>query len=764
MKINYSFYFLCLICLLSACGNSTNETKTNDVYAKVPINNSVWGQPINYMPKDQASLSKKLIIHTGKWEVKNGRLESIKNGEETPSPEHIILFNKNKIGDYAIEFKAMIKDQASLDADGGDLSIIMASDEDLVARYDLQLGGIGNKFALVQMYNLPLGKLEYELKAGEIYKIRAEKIGDQLNLFCNETLILSCKSPYFLTGRINGIYTWGAGKQFWDIKLYPRRMKDVDIELESVDRLLSKIVYEPMKFSRYSEVVRTMFKNILHAYSYDDFIHNLIYLRLAHLELAMDDFNLADSYLSKLKLRKESHETLLLKARVAFMKGDFDLSKNLFSNCINNYKNFRVATTTEIEKLLKSKYTKKIPKKISHYFWTIYTEYSQGDRKVYIDGNLTSLEFLNDVKDIPNYFDFSLNDIVSLSGLDKLEKIQHLNLSGNKKILDLKILQNTIVEKLYISETNIKSLEGIGKKDLVLFSSLKCNLNDFSIIKDYLLLKNLTVDSNNISSVEELKPLKSLISLMIANNQIKNISPIHFENITTLNFSNNKISIISPLEKAVKLKDLKIDDNKITSLDAISKLPLLLSVSCTGNPLRSFGDFSVKPPKSFFFDIGSLSESYIETLRKNWSNNDDFKHHKKNLEILIEVKKGDQADLKKFATKKNSHYYLSVPIYLNLQDAHKFSKKYGAHLISIVDIEENDNILIERMPGNYWIGLERIGGYYKWATGENVDVDNVLYQKHETSSKDYFYAVNIKNKWLPVDPIIRLPFIIEWDE
>lgn len=534
-----------------------------------------------------------------------------------------------------------------------------------------------------------------------------------------------------MTGRLNGIYTYGEGKQFWDIKVYRKKMRTFNIELEAVDRILSKIVSSPAKYRRHIEIVRSLYKEILRGYPYEPTVNNIVNIRLAHLELAAKNYSRLERYLKKITGKTNEYDLLLMRARSAFMQSDFAKAEELFERCIQEYKHLRVGTMVYLKLLLDTKITFEMNEKEKLYFWNTYLNYSLETKKSFLSAGLKNLNFFNTIttKVKLNFFDLEDHDLTSLAALAQFKEMSVLSLNGNKRLSSLKELNNSAIRALKISGTKITSLEGIDLNALNKIELIGNNLNDLNIIKGCVELRIFHANKNNLKSIEALLPMKKLLTLEISDNELKELYPIDFSKLQEINLKGNNLTDITPLKKALELGLVNIRGNKVSSLDALSGLPDLISVVCSENPLKSLGAFAKNPPKTLFHDITLFDDQYIETLLANWSD-EKHRYHKKNLEILVELKKGDKADLRKLAIKSNEHSYLPVPVLLNLKDAHAFAKKHGAHLISIVDIEENDPKLTDRMPYRlYWIGLEEANDEFKWSTGEFVDTDDVFKKK-----------------------------------
>ncbi|PCJ59762.1 MAG: hypothetical protein COA79_10175 [Planctomycetota bacterium] len=766
MKVVSFIILICFYIIFSSCGNSNAV----DVYSTKPSNlfeEIIWGKPIDLSPKTNNDLIKKWVVYSGAWHVKNERLETlpVKEGE---SLEHIILFKQNIFGDFAIEFNANIKNQEALD-EGGDLSVILSADDKLEKRYDLQLGGLDNKFAVIQMYNLPMAKINFILEPNKDYKFRAERIGDKLNLFCDGVKVLTSKNQYFLSGRKNGLYTYGKGKQFWNIKLYERRMRGHDLELKSVDRLLSKVIQSPNKFRKISGSIRTLYEEIIFSYPNEPKLRDRINLRLATMEISLGNFKEASDLLSSLESSGNDYDVLILKSKAFFLIGDFEKSKQSFLKCLKDYSNFQAGTAGSIKNLLISTHARSIPTEYQGFFWGTYLKHTILKKAIFNYANLNNIDFFenaftNKGTTNLNTIDISDNNISSLKPLANYKKLNSISVSGNPKIKDLKTFNNISIKALSISNTNIKSLDGLNRDSLLSLNIDEMNLENFNLLKGCPNIYRLSAKDNSLKDLNELSSLKEIKYLSLSQNKIEDISKLNVSELRQLSMEHNVLSSIDNLSNAKELVTLNINNNNISSLDKISDLPKLKSLNCVNNPIKSFGKFAESPPITFFFTIDALSEEYIKLLLKNWSKQ-EYQLHEQNLKILLELKKGDKANLKQFAIKNNNHYYLSIPLLLNIPDAHKFCKKHGGHLISIVGKEELDDKIVTRMPStHYWIGLEEIDGVIKWSTGEDMKLDRMLPIYNRRLPTDVNYGLTHRNRWTALKPDLTLPFIIEWDE
>ncbi|PCJ61231.1 MAG: hypothetical protein COA79_06530 [Planctomycetota bacterium] len=759
MKFRNLTYLIVILIILISCGNSNESSFEPIHHAKINRDNQ-WGEPINLMPKNQLDFERNWIIKKGNWIFKDGKLETVPS--QDGRKEHIIFFKENSLSDYAIEFKARAKNQDALDS-GGDLSVIMNSSENLEKRIDLQIGGRGNTIAVIQMYDFPLTQVEYEIIQNETYTIRAEKSGDWFKLFCNDVLLLATKNSFYLTGRFNGFYSYGEGKQFWDIKYYKKNMSNYEIELKAIDQILAKIIDSPALYKQYAKLVKTLFQDIIKAYPKKLTLHDRINLRIAHLELALGNFQAVENFLGKMKIKDNEYDISLLTAKANFMSGNFKNSKEIFMKCLKKYKYKRIGTIGVIKSLLYSKYSRRIPGEYQEFFWNTFIKYSKSDNINCSNANLKNIDFLKIKKDQITMIIANYNLITSLKFLNDYPFLNGLYIDGNH-IENLKELNGLSIKTLSISENKINSLEGIKLKDLKVISIREKKLKNLDLLNGCLNLSKLNAGYNELNEIVSLNKLIHLENINLGFNKIKEAASIPLKALKLLILKSNSISNIDFLEKSKSLEFLDISNNKISSIESLSKIESLETLICYGNPILTLGSFAKNPPKTFFFNLELFSDDYVKGLLKSWPG-EELRNHRKNVKILFEMRKEEKANLKQFATELNGHYYLSMPIFLNKKNAKDFCEKVGGHLISLVDESELDEKLLDRMEfSNYWIGLERVDGLIRWSTNEIVNVDRLIGLRWNRTNDDQSFALDKLNQWHIINSDTQLPFIIEWDQ
>ncbi|VEN53383.1 unnamed protein product [Callosobruchus maculatus] len=133
--------------------------------------------------------------------------------------------------------------------------------------------------------------------------------------------------------------------------------------------------------------------------------------------------------------------------------------------------------------------------------------------------------------------------------------------------------------------------------------TLDLSSNDIKQIDSTLLLapklRNLLLNDNDITTIENLSSMSNLSTLSIANNSIKRINELHTKvgNILYLNMSQNGIQSCEGFSKMYSLESLDLSCNKIFDMKEIQHLGRLLNLNnlaLTGNPLAGFVDYRVK--------------------------------------------------------------------------------------------------------------------------------------------------------------------------
>ena len=183
---------------------------------------------------------------------------------------------------------------------------------------------------------------------------------------------------------------------------------------------------------------------------------------------------------------------------------------------------------------------------------------------------------ISDISHIKNlekltYFRADNNNIEDISALKDLKLLENLDL-GNNKIKDISVINGlTNLTKLSLKGNDLDSanLNKLIKLDDLNLENNK--LSDVSFLNKLTKLTSLNLNKNNVENIEAVGNLKDLIYLYLKNNKVENIEALKLTSkLSNVVLSNNKISDISALKDLNELASVKIDGNKVKDFSPIN--------------------------------------------------------------------------------------------------------------------------------------------------------------------------------------------------
>jgi len=110
------------------------------------------------------------------------------------------------------------------------------------------------------------------------------------------------------------------------------------------------------------------------------------------------------------------------------------------------------------------------------------------------------------------------------------------------------------------------------------------NITDIKLLKNFIYLKTLTIKNTKIEDINPIENLYSLEELDLSNNKsLSNIKVIeNFDKLKKLNISNTSINSIDLLNSNLELTELKIDNINIKTINSLSYLKNLKTLSLKG--------------------------------------------------------------------------------------------------------------------------------------------------------------------------------------
>eukprot|EP01029_Cantina_marsupialis_P001863 TRINITY_DN11696_c0_g1_i7.p1 TRINITY_DN11696_c0_g1~~TRINITY_DN11696_c0_g1_i7.p1 ORF type:complete len:376 (-),score=75.57 TRINITY_DN11696_c0_g1_i7:10-1137(-) len=219
--------------------------------------------------------------------------------------------------------------------------------------------------------------------------------------------------------------------------------------------------------------------------------------------------------------------------------------------------------------------------------------------KYVLDGSGRKIQKIGEITGLPQLksLDLSFNEIEVISGLNQLNQLKELRLYSNK-IQELDGLDEMPhLEVLLLNHNNINSIS----RGLTSLRSLKV----------------LHLDKNNISKIENLGTLQQLEVLDLSRNKIVQMNPIggsKFSKLVEWKLNDNLITEI-PVKPRLGgldgLKELQLNNNKITSCKGLNAFTHLSILKLNNNRIRSLSAFPGMPNLTELY----LSHNRLKTLK-----------------------------------------------------------------------------------------------------------------------------------------------------
>lgn len=171
---------------------------------------------------------------------------------------------------------------------------------------------------------------------------------------------------------------------------------------------------------------------------------------------------------------------------------------------------------------------------------------------LYLDGQILSGEYPEQLEEIYGVNN-CLNDYVMKNLADNCPNLKAIKDGNSYDISNLTMLENSkfvnTLETIYLVRNNT-TVSGTPK------------INSISSLKNYINLKELTIENANISSLEGIENLKKLTKLSLKKNKITSVESLSEDtNLQEINLSDNKIYSLYGIENLKQLKYLNIENN-----------------------------------------------------------------------------------------------------------------------------------------------------------------------------------------------------------
>ena len=159
------------------------------------------------------------------------------------------------------------------------------------------------------------------------------------------------------------------------------------------------------------------------------------------------------------------------------------------------------------------------------------------------DLHLTDLSPLKDLKELER-ISIKGNDVENLDDLKGMDNLKRVSCDSCEKLSDIKGLQKANLEKFYISDAQITSLEGLEKStNMNLLRINNCPIEDITLIRRFTELTDLHIENTGVTDFSVLKGLTKLKYLSLEGSKISDVSVL--EGLTDLKYLNLKSTGVS---------------------------------------------------------------------------------------------------------------------------------------------------------------------------------------------------------------------------
>ncbi|MBN1865117.1 MAG: protein kinase [Victivallales bacterium] len=469
-----------------------------------------WGRGRLISPASEEALHREWLPSSGKWEVRDNALHAVqtKGGDS-----YILLYSEPSYGNIALEFDAEVPDPEDLLV-GGDLSIILAASEKEPSKrgYFLQIGGVGNTSAIIQKRGGFQASVDFSLQPARKYRVRAEKEGPQLRLFCDGRLLLSTKDIFYLEDGFFGIYTFGKGKVFSNIKVFTKELPELvppTVEGDGFYRESRKLSGKEKQL--FLELAKDSYTRVYNS-KLSSGISSQALLKRAYVNSELGDLKKALHDTILLSGYGETMDLFLLQGMLYFKTGQIEQAHDIFTRVFRRFPNDRVTPSSTLMGYLSDTDSHSMSSEMRQKLWRLCAENFSSSAFRCNARHLDSIEFMRGLEF--SLIDCSENDISTLEPLSGMA-LRQLDCADNP-VSNISPLRGLNLEYLELHNTSVSDISVLAGMPLRALSLSGCTeLHDLSALKSLPKLERLTIPEQ----VTNLEFLGLLPNLKTLNNQ-----------------------------------------------------------------------------------------------------------------------------------------------------------------------------------------------------------------------------------------------------
>lgn len=310
---------------------------------------SAWGSPQPISPIHERQFSEEWFVKSGDWKFKNDSLSA----EEGRELQHLLYFNKPFSGNIALEFEVYL-DKEDKDGENGELGVILLADASDKEKYYISIGTKFSPYNRIMRGDSMLGSEPFILEEGKIYKVRAEKDDDWINLYIDGHLRLSAQDIFDLKGGFIGFYTHGAGKMFRYVKVCHKEAPELVSPLVEGDAFYNKSrSHSGTMRTNYLEDALELYEKVYESHFGKELGRKAL-MKIAFIDAELGRYDDAAKVLRTFTTEKLSFQELMFEANLWFNAGKYRLALDTYIQVCNEFPDKKKIVTSSLMEKLKS--------------------------------------------------------------------------------------------------------------------------------------------------------------------------------------------------------------------------------------------------------------------------------------------------------------------------------------------------------------------------------------------------------------------------
>lgn len=209
------------------------------------------------------------------------------------------------------------------------------------------------------------------------------------------------------------------------------------------------------------------------------------------------------------------------------------------------------------------------------------------NRNIFTGIDIYSLNGVENCKNIV-YLAMGLENISNITPLSALTKLIELNLTQNRKIVDITPLKNLVsLKKLDLMGNLIEDINTLQNLvELTYLQIMENPIKDLSPLSKCKKLVELWLDNTIDENLSFAKELKNLTLLWMTACKVNDITPlIELSNLRKINLDLNEITDLSPLGNLKQLEWLYLDKNQVADIRPLKSLENLSRLRLWNNQI-----------------------------------------------------------------------------------------------------------------------------------------------------------------------------------